>query len=326
MKVDRKKIIIAIPVFIVLLGSIILITNAASSKEVIITGIVESKTVDVASKLAGRLDRIIIKEGDAVKKGDTLAFLESKELNAKVEQAKSAVEAAKAKLALVKKGARDEEKLAALKLYDQARYQFEYASKTWTRFQKLYKDSVISAQEKDGVEFQFKAAKEQMEAAKAKYDMAMNGARPEEISATEALYNQALNVYNEVMAYYQELVIKSPINGEISNCIVDEGEVISAGYAIFTVLDPSDSYVIIQLKEDQMANVKKGNTYKGKVQALGNAEFDFEVTYMAPMGDFATWKPTNQKGEFDIKMFEIHLRSKQPVNGLRPGMTVNIAF
>ena len=324
MKLDKTKFIIAIPVLIVIIGAIILIKNSSASKEVVITGIVESKTVDIASKIAGRVEKINIKEGDTVKKGDTLAFLESKELSAKVEQAKSAVEAAKAKLALVKKGARDEEKQAALKMYDQARYQFEYVTKTWNRYQKLFKENVISAQEKDGIEFQYKAAKEQMEAAKAKYDMAMNGARPEEITATEALYNQVQNAYNEAMAYYQELTIKAPLNGEISNCIVDEGEVISSGYPIFTILDPNDSYVIIQLREDQMNGIKKGNLYKGKVAAMNNAEFEFEVTYMASMADFAIWKPTNQKGQFDLKMFEIHLRSKQPINGLRPGMTVNI--
>jgi HlyD family secretion protein len=326
MKIDKAKLIIAIPVIIVILGIIILAKNAATPNEMVITGIVECKTVDVASKIPGRVDRILFKEGDHLKKGDTIAILESKEMSAKVEQARSLMEAARAKLALVKKGARDEEKQAALKMYDQARYQYEYVSKTWARFQKLYSENIISAQEKDGVEFQYKAAKEQMEAAKAKYDMAMNGARPEEITATEALFNQALNGYNEASAYFQELTIKSPLEGEISNSIVDEGEVISAGYPIFTILDPNDSYIVIQLREDQLQKVKKGNVYKGRVPGLGNEEFEFEVTYMAAMADFATWKPTSQKGEFDLKMFEIHLRPKQPVNGLRPGMTANIKF
>ena len=42
------------------------------------------------------------------------------------------------------------------------------------------------------------------------------------------------------------------------------------------------------------------------------------------MGDFATWKPTNAKGEFDLKTFEIRLRPKKEIDGFRPGMTVNI--
>lgn len=324
MKLNKTKIIIAIPILVTLAGIIILASNSLSKKEIIITGIVEAKSIDVASKIPGRVETIMIKEGDLIKKGDTLAILESKEMSAKVEQAKSAMEAAGAKLTLVRNGARVEEKEQVSKLYEQSKHQFEYVSKTWDRFQKLYKDNVISAQEKDGVEFQYKSAREQMDAAKAKYDMVMKGARSEEITATEALYNQVKNTYLEAMAYYQELTIKAPIDGEISNCITDEGEVISSGYPIFSILVPQDAYVILQIREDQMNAIKKGNFYKGTVPALGNAEYEFEVTYIASMADFATWKPTNQKGEFDLKMFEIHLRSKQPVNGMRPGMTVNI--
>lgn len=42
------------------------------------------------------------------------------------------------------------------------------------------------------------------------------------------------------------------------------------------------------------------------------------------MGDFANWRPTNQKGEFDIKTFEIRLKPLQKIYELRPGMTANI--
>jgi HlyD family secretion protein len=42
------------------------------------------------------------------------------------------------------------------------------------------------------------------------------------------------------------------------------------------------------------------------------------------MADFATWRPTNQKGEFDLKTFEVRLYPVEPLEGLRPGMTVNI--
>lgn len=324
MKFDKTKLIIALPAILFIVGAIVIAGKVFSAEETYLTGIVESKSVDVASKIPGRVEKVMFKEGDKVKKGDVLAILESKEMKAKLEQTRSLMEAAKSKLELVRKGARDEEKEAVLKLFQQAKYQFEYVSKTWNRFQKLYNDNVISAQEKDGVEFQYKSAKEQMEAAKAKYDMVLKGARPEEISATESLYNQALNGFSEASAYYDELTIKAPIESEISNLIVDEGEVIAAGYPIISLLVPEDSYVVLQIREDKMPLIKKGKTFFGKVPALGNNEIEFEVTYISPMADFATWKPTNQKGDFDLKMFEIHLRSKNNVTGLRPGMTVNI--
>jgi len=322
----KNKIIISIPVIIFIISITFLIINALNKKEIIITGIVETTEIDVSSKIPGRIDTILVKEGDIVRKGDILAELESKELDAKLEQAKGAMEAAQAKMIMIKKGARKEEKEAAEKLYLQAKSQYEYALKTWERFKKLYQDSVISSQEMDEIDFKYKAALNQMEAAKAKYDMAQNGARQEEIDAAESLFHQAENAYKEVLAYYDELKIKAPVCGEVYKIISDEGEIINSGYPIFTLLKKDDSYVVIQLREDLMNNIKLNKIVKGKIPSLGNKEYEFKITYISPMADFATWKPTNQKGEFDLKTFEIHLRSINPIKELRPGMTVNISL
>jgi HlyD family secretion protein len=326
MKLKKSHIILSIPLAIAAIAILYLIIKSLNKDDVVITGIVETTEIDVASKIPGRIDSILVKEGDVVKRGDVLARLESKEMDAKVEQARGMMEAARAKMQMAQNGARKEEKDATENLYNQAKYQFEYAQKTWTRFQSLYKDKVISTQERDEVEFKYNAAKEQMEAAKAKYDMVMKGARVEEIEGAQSLFHQAENGYNEAIAYQKELAIKAPADGEISKRISDLGEVINSGYPIFTILQPSDSYVVIQVREDKMSEIQKGKIFKGRISALNNRIENFEVTYIAPMGDFATWKPTNQKGEFDLRTFEIHLKSKSPIEGMRPGMTVNITL
>ncbi|MFA3781771.1 HlyD family secretion protein [Melioribacteraceae bacterium 4301-Me] len=324
MKLTKGKIVVSIPIFIMLISLIFLIASVFTSNEEVLTGIVETTEIDVASKIPGRIDTIYVNEGEHIDKGSVLASLESKEMDAKVEQAKGAMEAAKAKLQMAKNGARPEEKIAVEQLYIQAKEQFNYVEKTWIRFKKLFKDSVITKQEMDEMQFKYNSAKAQMEAAKAKYEMVMKGARPEEIDAAESLYHQAENAFNEACAYKDELIIKSPIDGEVSKIIANTGEVINSGYPIFTILDLRNSYVVLQVREDKMDTIKMGKIFKGFVPALNNSEYEFEVTYISPMADFATWKPTNQKGEFDLKTFEIHLRSKSPINNLRPGMTVNI--
>jgi HlyD family secretion protein len=324
MKIKRSYIILSIPIVLAIVGILVLITNSSSTNHVIIGGIVEVSDVDVASKIAGRIDTIYVAEGDQVQKGQILARMESKEMDAKVEEAKGMMDAAKSKFDMALNGARPEEKEAVKNLYLQAKHQYELADKTWKRMSSLYNDSLISAQEKDQVEFQYKAAGEQMDAAKAKYDMVLKGARAEEKEGAKSLYYQAQNGYKEALAYQEELYLKSPITGELQKKIVDAGEVISNGYPLFTVLDLNDIWVTIQLKETQMSGVRKGKTYKGTITALGNRVEEFEVTFISPMGDFSTWKPTNQKGDFDIKTFEVRLRSKAHIEGMRPGMTVNI--
>lgn len=322
----KTYLILSIPAIVVIIAVAFMIIKLFSKEEIILTGIVEATEVDVASKIPGRIDTVFVHEGEYVKKGDLLARLESKEMDAKVEQSRGMMDAARAKMNLVHNGARKEEKAATENLYNQAKYQYEYALKTWTRFQSLYNDKVISTQEKDEMEFRYNAAKEQMEAAKARLDMVLKGARAEEIDAVESLFHQAENGYKEAIAYQQELQLKAPVSGEISKCISDPGEIINSGYPIFTVMEPKDSYVVLQIREDKMTEIKKGKIFSGTIPALGNQREDFQVTYIASMGDFATWKPTNQKGEFDLKTFEIHLRSKNVIDGLRPGMTVNITL
>ncbi len=326
MKLEKHTIILAVPALIVIVAVIVLIVKAAAPDPIVITGMADATEIDVASKIPGRVDTVLVREGDIVRKGQLLAVLESKEIDAKVEQARGVMGAAQSRLAMALKGARPEEKEAVKKLFNQAQSQFELAQKTWTRIERVYRDSLVSAQERDQVEFQFKAARDQMDAAKAKLDMVMSGARPEEIDGAKSLFHQAENAYAEAMAYNGETRIVSRIDGEITKRIVDAGEMAAGGYPIFTILDPTDIWVVIQVREDQLGAIKKGMTLKAAVPALNNTVFDFVVTTMAAMGDYASWKPTKQKGEFDLKTFEVRLRPAVPVQGLRPGMSVNVTL
>lgn len=326
MKIDMKKTIIAVPIILAIIAIAYLIVSSFSDNTKTITGIVETNVIDVASKIPGRVDTILVKEGDFVKKGQVLAILQSKEIDAKVGQATGQLQAAEFKYKMALDGARPEEKEAVEKLYLQAKHQYELAEKTWNRMYKMFEDSVISAQEKDVYEFQYKAAMEQMLAAKAKYDMTIKGARFEEINMAKGLFDQAKNALNEALAYQSEKVIKSPVDGEFQKKIIDQGEILAAGYPVLTVVDTSDIWITLQLKETDMASIKKDQVYKGNIPALNNKEGLFKVTYISAMGDFANWRPTNQKGEFDVKTFEIRLRPVHKISGLRSGMTVNIVL
>jgi HlyD family secretion protein len=322
----RTKIILTIPVIIAFIAIIVLLVKAIFPDRPVITGIVETTQIDVASKIPGRVDSIFVHEGDNVIRGQVLATLESKEMDAKVGQAYSALEGARQKMEMALHGARIEEKEAVQNQYQQAKAQYELASKTWARVERVYHDSLVSTQERDQVEFQYQAAKEQMDAARAKYDMVMKGARSEEIAGAIALFHQAENAYKEALAYQKELRLVSPIDGEVSKKIIDEGEIVAGGYPVFTITKPGDVWVILQIKEDQMKSITMGAKFKGQVRAIEQTEHEFVVSYIAPMADFATWKPTNQKGDFDVKTFEIHLRSTIPIPNLRAGMTVNITL
>jgi HlyD family secretion protein len=324
MKTQRLPLVFIIPIALVVVSLGYLLVRAFTPDRPTVTGMVECASIDVASKIPGRVSRLMAHDGDRVAAGQTLALLESKEMDAKLEQARSAMEAARARMSMVLHGARPEEKEAVARQFQQASAQFALAEKTWKRIERVYRDSLISTQERDQVEFQYTAALQQMEMARARYDMVMNGARREEIDGATALFHQAENAYREALAYHSELQLVSPTAGELTKTIIDEGEIVAGGYPVMTLTRPDSAWVIVQLKEDDMKSVSLGKHFIGTVRSLEQEKQEFVVDYISPMADFATWKPTNQKGDFDVRTFEIHLRPIARVPGLRPGMTVNI--
>jgi HlyD family secretion protein len=320
----KARIILAVPAVIALTAIAVLIVRAAIPNHTVVVGMAEATEIDVAAKIPGRVDSICVKEGDNVRAGQLLATLESKEIDAKVEQARGAMDAAKAKLDMAHHGARPEEREAMQDLFNQAQHQFELAEKTYQRIQSVFEDGVVSAQERDQAEFKYKASREERDAAKAKLEMVTKGVRSEEIEAAEGLFHQAENAYKEASAYEEETRIISRIDGEVSKRTVDRGEMAAAGYPVFTILDSRDLWVNLQLREDQMTTLHIGSELHATLPALSKKHVTFRVASIAPMADFATWRATNQKGDFDLKTFEIKLRPMQPVEGLRPGMTAQV--
>lgn len=324
MKENKSFVALAIPIVVIIVAVVFLTIHHNKPKDNVFTGMFETTTVNVASLDPGRVDSMFVELGDTVQKGQLLTKLETNILDTKVGQAKGAVMAANALVEKAKKGAREEQIKAAQSKYGMAKSQFVFAEKTFHRFQRLYADSIVSLQEMDEMRFKYNAAHDQMKAAKALYDMAMKGARKEDITMAEGKYEMAKNTYNEAMQFYHQLYVHAPVSGVISNKIAEPGEVIPQGYPLLTIMEPAKIYAVLNVREDKLPYFKKGSTVTGKVAGLGGKSFSFRVSYIAPMADFATWVPTKSKGEFDLKTFEIRLKPVKPITGLRPGMSVEI--
>jgi len=319
----KTYLIMILPLAVGLIALLILLFPGKDEAEVIV-GMLEVNEINVASKIPGRVAELLVKEGETVKAGQLLAVLDSKEISAKVEQAKGAVKAADSRMNMAKKGSREEEKRAVENQLAQAKSQFELAESTFNRIDKMYKENVIALQKKEEAEFSYKAARDQYAAAQAKYDMVIKGARDEEISGAEGLSYQANSALSEVMAYYDEREVRSPIDGEIFKKVTNHGEIVAAGYPVFTVVNTRDIWAVINVREDLLPAFPMGKTVKAKLPGLNGQEVEFKVEYIAVMADFATWRATNQKGDYDLKTFEIHLRPVKWLPDMKAGMTVRI--
>ena len=320
----KAYITLTIPILIIIFAIVFFFIRANSEEQTVYSGMLETTEINVASEISGRVHTLLVEKGSTVEEGQVLATLEPDILNAKKGQAQGMVKAARSLFNKAEYGARKEEINALQNQYQMAKSQFDFAEKTYKRYQALYADSIISKQEMDELQFKYDAAKEQMNAAKSVWEMAKKGARKEDISAAYGSYESAKSAYNEVEAFYDELQIVAPSSGIISNQIAEEGEVMAAGYPIVTIQIPEKVYAILNVREDNLDDFKMDQVYKAKVPGLSNEEVDFKVSYIAPMADFATWVPVKAKGEYELKTFEVHLKPQDRIAELRPGMSIHI--
>lgn len=286
-----------------------------------VQGEVEATQIKVASKLVGRIDSLPIHKGDMVKKGQLLFTLNSPEIEAKLEQANAALKGAKAQNYKAIAGADKEDIQAAFDTYMKAQAAFELAEKTYKRVANLYKEGVLPAQKHDEAETNLNAARQTASAAKAIWEKAKKGTRIEDKAAASSMVARAEGAIKEVESYLNEMNIYSPIDGEISNIIAESGELVAAGYPVVTLVNPLDTWITFNLREDLLASIKKGSVITAKFPALGNKEINLKVTYINVLGNFATWNATKTSGDFDMKTFEVHARPVENVEGLRPGMS-----
>ena len=286
-----------------------------------IQGQAEATQMKISSKVTGRIDSLAVKRGSVVKKGDLLFTIESPEVEAKLNQAEAARLAAEAMHLKAETGAQKEDIQAAYNTYLKAAAALEYAEKSNQRIQNLFKEGVVPAQKRDEMEMQLKVAKETAAAAKAIWDKAKGGARIEDKTAAEAMVKKADAVIAEVHSYLVETRVEAPFSGEVANLLAERGELTPAGFPVITLVDLNDIWFVFNLREDLLADVRKGSIITAKIPALGMQEVELEVSYIAPLGDFATWNATKTSGDFDMKTFEVHARPTSKIKDLRPGMS-----
>ena len=309
---------IAVVIIVALIGFLALDRNPD-----IIQGQVEVTEYRVSSKVPGRILELRVSEGDYVKAGDTLAILDAPEVRAKMEQARSAESAAAALELKAQNGARKEQIQGAFSVLQQAKAGFEIAEKSYQRIQRLYDEGVVSAQKRDEVYANYKAMEAQMKAAQSQYDMAVNGARVEDKLAAAAQVGRAKGAVNEVNSYIHETVQIAQKEGEVSNIYPKVGELVGTGSPIMSIAVIDDMWGTFNVREDQLNGMKVGSEFTAFVPAF-NKDIKMKVYYLNDQGSYAVWKATKSNGQYDLKTFEVKARPTEPLDGLRPGMSLII--
>ncbi len=305
---------------LVIIGGIVVILCVAyavvgdrvtGSEDLVIQGNLKTEEIDLNSKIPGLVDQVLVKEGQQVKKGDTLIIISSESIEAKKQQAAAAAAAAEATYDKAVNGARSQEVAQAKAAYD-------LAEKTYQRIKTLYEQEAVSANTYDQVYAQYTAAKET-------YDMATQGARDEDKAAAEALVAQAKAAEAEVQSYLDDAIIKASMDGVVTALNVDEGELIATGMPLATLTSSEEPYVEINVEETDLGQVHVGSEVDLTIAAYPDEVFKGRIVNVNQKPDFATKRATNNNGEFDVLSYGVKIEFAEKLDQeLYPGMTVMV--
>lgn len=280
---------------IIIVGTAILALSSCSNKEITsYRGKVKFETIAVSSKLAGRISKIYVQEGQIVKKGDTLALLDIPEVNAKMTQAEGAITAAKGQLNMAFNGATSEQLKQLDSQIEAGKAQLNFAQESFNRLQAMYKDSLVSLQQFDEIRMKRDMAKANVTALESKRNEVSKSARTEQIDHAKGQLNIAIGVKEEVLSANNEKFVIAPANMSIETISLEEGELLTPGYALFNGYKNDSVYFRFTVPESNIYDFEVDklltliNPYteeetKAKIVAINQLAQYADITSTAPL-------------------------------------------
>jgi HlyD family secretion protein len=222
--------------------------------KLVLTGTVTTDEVIVSSQIQGRLERLLVKEGDTVTNGELLAQIQPREQQADLAFYKSS------------------EKQAAAQLI-QAKADSENASLNYHRIEGLYSNRVESVETYDQARTTYDAAKAKVES----IESLIQAARAQEEKA-------------RVQLGYTE--IHAPVDGIVNTRVALQGEVVNPGQAIVTLINPDNLWVRADVAETYIDRIRLGE--KLKVTLPSGAGREGTVFYRGVDAGYATQRDVSR--------------------------------
>lgn len=277
-------------------------------------GRIEATEVDIATKIAGRIDTILVSEGQFVRQGEVLAKMDTRVLNeqrqeaiAQIKEAESAVAAARALLEQ-----RQSEMRAAQAVVKQRDAELASVSKRHTRSQTLSTRGAVSAQQLDDDRAAAESARAALESARAQVsasNAAIEAARTNIIQA-QTRVEAAQATERRIQADIDDSELKAPRDGRVQYRVAEPGEVLAAGGRVLNMVDLSDVYMTFFLPTEQAGLLKIGGEARLVLDAAPDLRVPATISFVASVAQF-TPKTVETRDERLKLMFRVKARIPQ---------------
>lgn len=324
--------------FLILLGALAVaaaiyyFATANRSGDLSLIGTVDSNQVIVSAKIPGRIERLLVDEGTEVKQGDVIAELDKAELEAQVRAAGAQLASLGSKVSSSQStleqasGETSSDVASARAQVVEAQADLERERLDNIRIVKLAEEGVASQQDRDRSNASFKAAQarvkslqDQLKAAQARTHQAHAAAS--NVAATRSDRNAAQAQLAEAQTRLGYTQVVAPVTGTVSVRAARQGEVITVGQPIVTIVDLSDVWVRAAVPETESDSVALGDPLK--VRLPSGRMLDGKVIFKGVEADFATQRDVG-RSKRDIKTVVLKVRVDNSDKRLTPGMTAEV--
>lgn len=279
------------------------------AKAIFAPGRVEGVTpeLDLRPEIAGRMTELLVREGQMVQQGEPLLRVQDAQLRCNLEIAEADVELARAQLQRLENGACKEELAELIALWEAKEAELERARRDWQRNQPLVDRKAITTQRADQYRTSEKAVAAEVAAAKARYEKAAAGARPDEIRIAEARVLAAKARMDEARAMLEQAQVRSPCAGQILKVNAEVGEMVGpdSTQPAIVMVDTSRFCVRAFVEELDAPKVTEGMTVRVVADGLPGQEFAGQVSHVSPRMSQKTLWTNDPTEKSDTKVREI---------------------
>lgn len=244
-----------------------------------------SATVDVTSRVAGRLGAVLVKEGSQVGAGSLIARIDDPELFLSIKNAEAAVEVQRARLVQLRAGPMAPQVAQAQAAVTQAEVSLAAAERELARTRQLFNDGLIARATVDRAETEVDLARGRLRAASEQVALIQHGPRPEDVAAQEAQVRQAEAAVAQIRARVRDLRIPSPISGVVTRLNVEHGAVISTLTVVATVATLKPIEIHIPLPETDLGRLRENSLARVRAEAFPDRVLEGKIARVAPALD-----------------------------------------
>lgn len=287
------------------------------------TGTLEVVDVSVSPTIPARVTRVLVREGQAVKAGDTLALLTQPTLSADERQRAARARASKATLDELERGARSEEIRRAESEVAAATAEAERAAKDAERLKGLAERQVVSQQQYDAARALAASTTAKRDAAAANLALLREGTRAERIRAARAEADGAEAAVEMARAMERDLVLLAPVAGLVATRNVEPGEVVTAGTPVITIAETRRQTVRVFVSQAAVSRVNPGQAVEGLLDAYHDRQFAGRVASIATKAEFTPRVALTEKERNDL-LFAVKVEFADTTGYLKAGLPITV--